>query len=215
MVFKEKMEIDKNHSWLKNTINTGAFVCSFVSGDEQIGNALRFWQSYGKDGLGCSIQLPFKFAPAFLERVLYEDEKIKEFEESCKDHFNLGKQLHEKLPKEDRKNFVEKFWKELDLINFLYKSKDYEHEREYRCIITQLDSGIHYHFKSSGPYLREYILHENLRANKILVTGSKITIGPRVEGKEKLCQNLTRLAKAKRLPGPEFTPSNIPYRKVW
>ena len=59
-----KAELSKGYKWLENAKDdTEAFVCSFVSGrkptgdEETIGNQLVFWQSYGKDGLGCSIEL--------------------------------------------------------------------------------------------------------------------------------------------------------------
>ena len=82
-----KAELSKGYKWLENAKDdTEAFVCSFVSGskptgdEETIGNKLLFWQSYGKDGLGCSIELASHLNQNLfkkLKRVSYGTDGIK------------------------------------------------------------------------------------------------------------------------------------------
>ena len=213
-----KKSLQKSYEWLKNMKqDTEAFVCSFVSGNNSIGDNLKFWQAYGKDGLGCSIQIPLNSRNGVFGRVLYGEKVVQKAKDHFKDYFELGKELYNLIRYKDKKtDFATEFLKKFDKISFLYKNFAYENEQEYRfVIITVEENDIKYHFKNEGPYLRRYVLDENLEANKILTTGSQVTIGPRVEGKEKLCQNLEKLAKAKGLYGPQFSSSRIPYRKVW
>ena len=89
-----------------------------------------------------------------------------------------------------------KFWKAFDRIKFLYKDDAYRDEKEYRyVIVAPKESNIKYHFKDNGPYLRKYIIDDQLRTKNILVSGIKIFVGPRVENSKRLCRNLEKLAR--------------------
>ena len=233
---KEKLAQDRNIKWLndtdkkidaekeKNAIEeeTDAFVCSFVSGSDRIGDELRYWQSYGDNGLGCSIKIVRSYHKEF-NHVRYGEEKVQDVKKYFKEYFEWGKQLCEKFSNDKReKQFVTEFWRAFDKIKFLYKHQDYQHEKEYRYI-TIIDSKelkdskrkVRYHFKKEGPYLRRYILNENISAKNILGSGSKITIGPRVVDKERVCKILKEFADQVGLDASTFTPSKINYRKIW
>ncbi len=213
-----KKQLEKDYKWLKKAKqDTEVFVCSFVSGDKNIGDNLKFWQAYGTDGLGCSIQPPLNFCNEALDPALYGSSETQKIKERFKDYFELGEKIYKQLHNEKKKkSFAAEFLKLFDRLNFLCKSSAYESEKEYRFVMpSSPESDIKYHFKSEGPYLRRYILDPRLSADKILGSNSKVIIGPRVEGKQKLCQNLKKLAQKRGLLGPEFTPSKIPYRKVW
>lgn len=63
--------------------------------------------------------------------------------------------------------------------------------------------------------MRRYILDDQLKANNVLISGSKVFIGPRVPDKERMKQKLEKLAWQAGLGGPKFIVSEIDYRKVW
>ena len=139
-------------------------------------------------------------------------------------HFEAGKRLHENLSEEEKEVFATEFWKCLfDKIKFLYKSRHYRGEEEYRyVVIRSAQDGQHveikYDFRSAGPYLRGYIEVPELKADEILLSGNKICtvfIGPRVEYRNRLCRNLKQIADNVELMGLAFRPSEIPYRKAW
>ena len=217
-----KTELSKDYKWLENAEDeTEAFVCSFVSSEKPIGDKLMYWQSYGKDGLGCSIQLATSsMQPETLEklsRVIYGTGKIKTVKRIFKSYLERGKLLHEKLPEKEKQDFATEFWKLFDNIKFLYKSDAYSEEKEYRYVAIPDPNKVEIrdHFKSEGPYLRRYIEGPELKADKILHSGSKVFIGPRVENRTRLCHNLKQIAAKVALLGPDFLPSDIPYRKAW
>ena len=79
--------LEEDYNWLKlednnkdDLMETDSFLCSFVSGDEEkVGDHLKFWQSYGKDGLGCSIEIALNKLDTdnkILHRVLYGKKEV-------------------------------------------------------------------------------------------------------------------------------------------
>ena len=209
-----KKEIARDYKWLNDAKKTtNAFICSFVSGKDGIGDKITYWQAYGKDGLGCSIQLPLDSYNEVVYRVLYGKDEVQKAKDHFKKYFEFGQKLYNKLPEKNRKDFVKKFWLKFDEIKFLYKDAGYEHEYEYRLV--KISKNPEEEFIPKHPYLRRYVLDNCLRVNNILASGSKVVIGPKVINTTRLRQHLTRLAQAKELYGPQFISSKIPYRKVW
>ena len=206
-----------DYKWLGDEkLDTEAFVCSFVSGDKYIGDNLAYWQAYGKDGLGCSIQIPIEADEKRFQLVHYGEEEVEKAHRRFKDYFELADKLFNKLPDSGKESFPTEFWKTFDKNRFLYKSNDYEHEKEYRCVVVPgHEKEIKYHFKSEGPYLRRSIHEEKLRTDRVLTSGSKIFIGPRVPDKKRIRRKLEKLARQSGLFGPRFCCSSIPYRKAW
>ena len=216
-----KDHISKKYPWLEDAgQETDAFICSFFSGEKDIGDKVTCWQSYGKDGLGGSIQLPQidLLKPDLLKQlnpVSYKNnfrDIIRRFE----NYFELGGLLYSQIPSnEDKKFFATEFWKAFNEIRFLYKHKGYEFEHEYRFIKVSSDiKKIKEDTVSVHPYLRRYIFDEQLSAKNLLVSGSKIVIGQRVMNCDHLCQYLKKIVSQKKL-GAEVVISKIPYRKVW
>lgn len=214
-------EIFIKHAWLKNVKrDTDAFICSFVGGDQSVGDKLTHWHSYGRDGLGCSILLPGNCFGDILHPVLYGNDHIEDVKTKFSPFFTLGKKIHNAIPSdEEGENFATDFCKAFDKIKFMYKNDAYQDENEFR--LTEIrrnekaDNKIKYHFMPEGPYLRRYVLNDELYANKILISGTKIVIGPAVRKAKRLCKILRKLAIEKGLHGPEFIWSKIPYQKFW
>lgn len=212
-----KNKLAEHYKWLKIAEgDTDDFICSFVSGNKYIGDQLKYWQSYGKDGLGCSIQLlPITKNDNVFHPVIYGNEGTEEIKKKFEYYFELGGLLYDKCSKKVRKWFSTQFWKGFDQIKFFYKHESYKYEHEYRLVKIQKEEEVKYHFKSEGPYLRRYILNEDLCANNILTSGCWVIVGPRVEDKKRLCQNLTDIYKKTGLDGLQITYSKTPYRKIW
>ena len=210
-------EFEKRYQWLKSAKkNTDAFICSFVKGDENVGDNLMYWQSYGKNGLGCSIQLsPYYDHTKELKRVLYGKDNLKDIQEMFQKYFELATKLFDKT--DQKEDFATDFWKGFDEIKFLYKNEFYKDEKECRLvkIINKSSKEIEYDLKGEGPYLRTFLLDEMLTASKVLTSGSKVVVGPAVRKANHMCQNLRELANSKKLFGPEFISSEIPYQKFW
>ena len=224
-----KKEITKDHQWLNDAKkSTDGFVCSFISGNEHIGDKVTYWQAYGKDGLGCALQLPLtcnvkydktgkiikKGWEQILNPVLYGKDEVQKVKDHFKEYFDFGKKLYNLSRDEtSKKDFATDFWKIFDRIKYLYKHNGYEHEKEYRLV--QVSKNPQEKFVNKNPYLQRYILDSRLKTENILASGSKIVLGPKILKTFRLCQHLKNLAKAKGLYGPQFTSSKIPYRKVW
>ena len=222
-----KNKLEESYTWLKDAAEgTEAYICSFVSdGDEKIGDKITYWQSYGRNGLGCSIQFSQEYVKdnkKIFHRVLYGRNGRRGIVKNFKDYFELGGKLHNKyLEPEDKRAFATAFWKAFDKIKFLYKHDGYKYERELRIVNIpnkEEKASIKNDFKSSeNPYLRSYVLDDRLKANNILTSGSKIFIGPRVVNGKRLCEYFRTLVKTagfiqKNKTGPVIVPSDIPYR---
>lgn len=208
-------EFAKEHKWLIDAErNTDAFICSFVSDGPGIGNRITYWQSYGMDGLGCSIQVsPHCSLNEHVQPVLYGKEEAKKVEDKFKNYLALGGELHKSCSEKEGKDFATAFWKAFDKIKFSHKHDGYVYENEYRMIkIPDAEEKIEDDFRSKEPYYRRYVLNEDLRANRLLISGTEVFIGPRVRNKERLRQYFEKLAKKGQLDGVKFTPSRIPYR---
>jgi len=219
----------EDYKWLNHVEDTDAFVCSFVGSDKEIGDELSFWHSYGKGGLGCSIQLSERHSQErVFHPVLYGKEYVKDVEEKFRPFFTVGKEMYNAFPSNafnEKTTFAENFWKAFDKIKFMYKNDAYQYENEYRMVrIPESDIEVKYDLKSESlyPYLRKYIVDEELSAGKIFATNSevtaklaKVTIGPAVRRSKHLCENLKKLAKKRGILGPCFTSSKIPYQKFW
>lgn len=210
-------ELANEYKWLKDAeLSTDAFICSFVSDGKGIGNRITYWQSYGRDGLGCSIQLPQNCSiKDSLYPILYGKEEADKVKYEFKDYLELGSKIHDfYTDKSEKENFATAFWKVFDKIKFSHKHEGYEYEKEYRMIkIPDTDGEIKDDFRSENPYYRRYILDEELQANRLLTSGAEVFIGPRVTNGERLCEYFEKLAKEAKLDGV-FTPSQIPYRKI-
>ena len=199
-----------------------AFVCSFVSGDRDVANKLMYWQSYGKDGLGCSIQPPppslmSEEARANFAKVRYGEEGFEKVEEVFGPFLEETRDLSRRKPEHSAPFLLGWLRECFSGIAYLYKSKDYESEKEYRIFVApKRGGGIRYHYKNEpcdGPLVRKFIEPPNFGG--ILASGSSIMIGPRVRDKERIHEYLAALCHEHEIYGPEFGVSRIRYRKFW
>lgn len=214
-----------------------AYVTSFIlDQNDNKSDDLLFWRIYGKEGEGCSIRLPF---PANrLLRVFYGSDKAKETGQELQqiiDEYRpvifelldpIGIVMSNELGHEISNTAITKmidsaFMKELESIKYLYKHENYDYENEIRIVKTfgsirkgggniKFDLDL---YQSKG-IIRHYYEDKDLATDKILVTGSKITIGPCVEDKYNLQFYLEELKRRAGLPGPEIRYSKASYRKV-
>ena len=197
-------------------VDTESFICSFVCGNKNVGDKLEFWQSYGKGGLGCSIQLSNDYQyKKELENVYYGDTKIKILKKKMSKYIDYADRLYNFLKNDSEKEeFSREFLGAFDKIRYLWKREEYQYEKEARLVIMAEPNKQRYDLKD-GLYLKRYVLDNRLKTQSILTTGSKVVIGPAVRKNEHLCSNLKKFANKKGLKGPDFKISNIPYQKFW
>ena len=211
-----KNELKKNYKSLetiKEDINTESFICCFIHGKKDIGDKLKYWWSYGRDGLGCSIQISAGFEEAIFHPVFYGSSEIEDIKKKFKHYFEFIDRLEKNLNSEELKMlFIKELWKAFDKIRFLHKDEAYKSEKEYRCIkFPKTASDIKYHFKKEGPYLRSYLSIPELKADNLLGKDTTITIGPKVINKKKLRYRFEQLANQSGLE-VKFSISKIHYR---
>ena len=209
-------EYAKNNNYDEKKEKEKHFICSFVSGDKKIGDNLMFWQSYGKDGLGCSIQLDLNLnKKLIINKVFYNFDKLRNKAAEFQNEFESDPKKNN-ISEENQKKINQLFIKGINKWNFLLKSKKYQHEREVRMVVSEERiEKISYDFKKEGPYLRKYILKEELLTKNILTPESKIIIGPRVKDRKRICDYLEKLAEKKGLYKLNIKPSKVKYQKVW
>ena len=202
-----------------------AFICSFVGGgDQDIANKLGYWQSYGEDGLGCSIQptshpiqRPLRFR---LAKVRYGECGMKEMQETFRPCLDAARDCFQTIDECSTTHFWHWFRECLSGIAYLHKSDDYKSEEEYRIVVTSKGTSRgyikpYYDYKNDpgeGPRVRKFIKGPAFRP--FMATGSKIVIGPRVQDTERIIEYLEALCH-KRGQNLDFSPSRIDYRKFW
>ncbi|MBF2754374.1 MAG: hypothetical protein ISN29_03835 [Gammaproteobacteria bacterium AqS3] len=195
------------------------FSCSFIGGKKGVEDELMYWQSYGQDGLGCSIALPKIIRPEKIYKVAYEKRAL----EKCAEEFGGILQRYkgywkDKLSEENKNAFIEEILEYFVVLRFLYKDSAYKHERESRILIPYQDIGEKEHsfdYKPATSHIRKYVDTDALKTKNLLQSGSIITIGPRVPDLERVRTLFEQLGKQKGLRGPRFVASSIPYRKLW
>lgn len=221
-------EIAKKHKWLKSYgDDTEAYICSFVAGyNEDIGDQAIYWRSYGKDGLGCSIQFyNIDDQTEDLLPITYETEQLQAHFEAF---FEFGQEICQEFEGAQKKEFVTNFWKCFDSIRYLYKHRGHRGEQEYRYVVlgnsdksnyeTELVDG----YNNSPVVMKRFVPTPDLCITRFFKSGTKIRIGPRVHNKEKVCQDLRKFAHEilkkstheNELYVPAFEFSNIPYRNL-
>ena len=213
----------KKFRWLRNPEESHAYIASFVMPDakKDMSNKLTFWRNYGDEGEGCSLSLPVPRSR--LEKVLYG---IPEAQQTAKilspvlDSLNsLVRTAKGPLRKAVQGESARVVWSFLDRIRFLYKSSEYEYENECRFVVPGSDIQdkdkirFQYQDQNNSPRIRHYYEDDALQINKLLVSGSSITLGPCVRYRKNVCFCLDQLKRNAGLSGTEIKCSTIPYRK--
>ena len=166
--------------------------CSFSTNGKGVEDDLMFWRLYGGDGNGCSLRLGTW--PKHIYKVRYmgkDDSNNKMLDESevtgRLDHLlECMKKAISKAPKECRVSVCQSMKRALDHVLegyfHLVKSDAYQHEQEWRMISVNPDEKFVKYSVGEDRIVRRYIEGEKMK--NLLITGSQITLGPRVSNIE-------------------------------
>ena len=109
------------------------------------------------------------------------------------------------IREEIRRVLADRFREGLGRVQYLYKNPAFRDENEYRVVVTRSDleeKDISFHYKrSSGRtgHLRHYHEHPELEVDKLIVSMSELTVGPRVLAKEDVRNSLEILVRRAKL----------------
>jgi hypothetical protein len=212
-----------------------AYITSFVPATGRDGRNMRdnvaLWMAYGDDCRGCSIEI--EFPPQQLSNVLYGEKQAEKtvplmvsilgkglpiIMDAISPLMKVGDEPNIQKTKERIARII---WGEIETVCYLYKSEAYDHEQEWRFVMTegkiQNETNSEIKFEYNGDVkgrevARHYYEHEALSTRKILVTGTTITLGPAAGDPYSLKLYLEDLLKKANLPGPTVRLSKTPYR---
>lgn len=228
-----------NHAELKALIDTDApcaYVASFIipENSEQTNAAdvrdnLVFWRTYGREGAGCSIMTSVPAARLLKVRygVVEEDalliaDKIEEVLTSRKSIIMEAIKPIMGLSFDSVKRVLKRalnlaLSEEVESIFYLYKSRYYDYEKEARIIktvpsIKAAGDEIFFEDNSGAEKIRHYYNDAGLAVDKLLITGSVITLGPSIPHKENMAYYLEYLKEKSGLIGPCIVQSDVSYR---
>ena len=178
---------------------------------------MSFGRTYGCEGKGCSIDC-FMDASK-VSQVIYGKDQLEETIKILRPVLDCLEPIVCVANNQIRFLIFAQVWNSLNSISYLYKSSAYRYEQEVRVValrseIKDEDIQLDYRETASGsPQLRHYIEKSELHVDKIMQSGSVVTIGPCVPFAENMRRNLEKLAKESGMGGrPEFRISRISYR---
>lgn len=214
------LRLHETYQWLEPLAACHAYVASFIraSGDKRTGDDLVFWRTYGDNGAGCSITVPM---PSQNVRcVLYGEEGTRH--QGVVMYALLDRLDHiiseYELPGEIQVKLSATVWELLQPFLYMHKSRDYEYERECRFIVpfdNEFRDEVLFECEErfgGPPRIRHYIEKEELDARNILVSGSRVTLGPRVDQHRSAELLLETLLRRSRLQ-TQLRFSEISYRE--
>ena len=224
----EHLQLSNEYDWLLEDNVAHAYIASFILAEpnenRELGDEddLAYWLAYGNRGIGCSIKTPISHDR--FRHVLYGNEDVVRTAYkldlrrllNALSPFTNGNNAHFMLIA--RKSISDVIWRNISEILYLYKREAYDYEKECRMIRSVLDipkndirfsdsSGLN---SSLGP--RHYLWDNHLKIDELLVTGSAITLGPRVSRPENVKFYVEKLLEDARLGGPTVEISKIPYQ---
>ena len=223
-----KINLADETGWLREESVPHAYVASFVipkdKNDQELGDEdnLIYWLAYGQQGAGCSIRFPIKHNR--VKRVLYGKQNAKDairkldLKGLCNCLDPLTNNAVQSFSVIARRDLAKTIWKNLARIAYLYKGDSYQYEQECRLVSSVIDvPGKNVNFDplrlpSSSHSFRHYYLHDDLKIDQVLVTGSVITLGPLVPRPDNMVYYIDRLLKNGNLSGPRIEISKIPYQ---
>ena len=207
------------------TKGSHAYVASFVIFDErddrEFGDEdnLTYWLAYGRGGRGCSIKFPVRHNR--FRRVLYGQPDAQRTMDvlDVSSILDCMKPLTNLQPAE-LKRIHQAIWANLEQIRYLYKGEAYCYERECRLVRSAIDVNLANEVTfepeeqtDSSFRIRHYYEDEDLQIDRILTTGSCITLGPLVSRPDNISLYIQTLLGKAGLGGPEIKCSRIPYRE--
>ena len=203
-----------------------AYVASFIRPRDQehtdeVADNLVFWRSYGREGAGCSLRVEVPLSAFYTVTYGETDTKAngRRLEKEI-GHLRAIATRIEQSAGVSIKPLDEEISLAMERIRYLYKSSAYEYEQECRVVETAATiagTAMQPIFEHSGPPGQErtkrYINNPELSINKLFVSGSAITLGPRVPNAEDTKEHLEQLlVKANLSLGRDVKYSTIPYR---
>ena len=207
------------------TKGSHAYVASFVIFDErddrEFGDEdnLTHWLAYGRGGRGCSIKIPVQHNR--FRQVLYGQPDAQHTMDvlDISSILDCIKPLTDIRPAE-LKRIHQAIWANLERIRYLYKGEAYCYEHECRLVksVIDVDLANEVTFEPEGQpgssfRIRHYYENEDLRIDRILTTGSCITLGPLVSRPDNVSLYIRSLLNKAGLGGPEIKFSRVPYRE--
>ena len=183
---------------------------------------LVFWRVYGDEGMGCSLKLVVPRDR--LRRVLYGPDAVKQTRQILVPFLEsilncLSPLLKLSLAIDIRQHLIRAVAGHMDNIRYLYKSEAYDYERECRLVVPEVDTDEnlivfqHEERDGYGMRIRHYYEVDELEVMNTFVTGSLITLGPRVPKPDNVRYYLENLLqKAGRPYGTKFRTSRIAYQ---
>ena len=176
------------HRWLEPESGVGhAYIMSFVSDARRrdMSDDLVFWRTYGRDGKGCSITVDVPHQ--LLRKVLYEPSEAQATKMTLLPILDAVTPLAQ-ADADCAKRISGTIWKRLAGVRYLYKDKAYHHEQELR-VVRLGDSpditfdGVRFETYEVGGSIvevRHYCEIADLDLRKLLVSNSKLILGPSV-----------------------------------
>ena len=224
--------LSKEYCWLEEKEVADiryAYVASFIFPDqdtnspgENLEDNLVFWRAYGREGEGCSLLLQQLPSLHNLRKVLYGEDSAKRSVENLRPVLDVIDSFIANLDATQdklRRMLINAVKGHTEKIRYLYKSEAYKYEQEYRFVFLESDiepNKICFESpnESDNPVrIRHYLEHEELKINNLLISGSKIVIGPSVRHQHDVRYCIRELLERANLLGPSVTVSNIKYRK--
>ena len=223
--FFRNLKLTKKHTWLSKKKESHAYIASFIipnddRDERDMSDNLVFWRTYGREGEGCSLKL--RIPRDRLRKVLYGANEVNDTWQNLQPVLDVLYPLvsirKRSLKEKVREELAKAIWKSLASLRYLYKSEAYKYERECRFVIPELDADkdkicFEYQEQNNSPYLRHYYQDEALEIEKILISGSCITLGPCVPDRPDVSNCLEILKRQANVYGPEIKNSKIFYRK--
>lgn len=225
--FLSNLNLPKKYGWLGDNKESHAYIASFIipndaRDEREMRDNLVFWRTYGRGGEGCSLKL--SIPRDRLRKVLYGADKVKCTGKTLRPVLEAIHPLvsirKRSLKEKVREKLAEAVWKSLARLQYLYKSEAYRYEQECRFVIPELEivnkDKINFEYKkqnNSPPYLRHYYEDDALALEKILISGSAVTLGPCVPYRSDVSNCLETLKRRAEIYGTEINISKISYRK--
>ena len=196
------------------SVNEIAYLASFVAGDKAADN-LVFWRTYGREGRGCSIECSLE--PSGVRKILYGD-AVEQAIDLLRPILDAITPVAAAADESVAALLAETVWSSLRSVLYLYKSDAYDYEREHRYVlrsseVTPEEIRYEYQDKPLGmPRIRHYVERPEMSLDKLLPSGSLVTIGPCVPQPTHVRRRLREMAGRTLAGQPEIRLSEIPYR---
>ncbi len=196
--------------------------CSFSSGTEDIGDDLTLWRLYGDNGEGCSLMTSSPGMDMYRIRYRKHDGSVRNRKEAEEDKA-VAQQMNKLLCAGERtidslddsymqpvgSAIGDAVQRVLEGYCYLVKDVAYSNEKEWRRIVVRPPL-VETRFDADVAGVRRYV--EGHAFKDLLVTGSAITIGPKVGNSKAVCDYVKRTAGHRGLQRPSIRNSAKSYR---